>query len=91
MFDVPSEMSNVIHFPMLYIPNIHTYTYCISHDIYLRVLWCTMLLPHALHAKLDPLSTQTLFPKPQPDAPIKGIQVQSMPHLGFYEVPESRN
>ena len=70
---------DVIHFPMLYIPNIHTYAYCTSHDIYLHVLWCTMLLPHALHAKLDPLSTQTLFPKPQPDAPIKGIQVPSMP------------
>ena len=41
LFDVPSEMSNVIHFPILYIPNIHTYAYCTSHDIYLHVPACT--------------------------------------------------
>ena len=29
---MPSEMSNVIHFRMLYIPNIHTYAYCTSHS-----------------------------------------------------------
>ena len=57
----------------------HFVIYVVDKGIYLHVLWCTMLLPHALHAKLDPLSVQTLFPKPHPDAPIKGIQVQSMP------------
>ena len=57
----------------------HIAHHIISYDIYLHVFWCTMLLPHALHAKPHPLSTQALFPKPQTDAPIKGIQVQSMP------------
>ena len=31
----------------------------ITHDIYL-VFWCTLLLPHVLHAKLDALSAQAV-------------------------------
>ena len=46
-------------------PFMHIAHYIISHDIYLHVFGCILLLPHALHAKPDALSAKAFCPNHQ--------------------------